>query len=372
MDSDAISAGIVSIQRTARFGATTPGEWAGRLVALVSAQGVDFRDVKVSNVRQVGTAAGGSNGTLLFDVEYDAGGELVRRSLVLRFLPEKGLFHRYDVTAQFRLQQALAGAGMPVPGQLWLDAAGAYLGTPGYVMEQVSGVSTPMAWMTSGIIADAAPADRRKMSHGYVRALAQLHAVDWRRAGLDWLQERATGARPIERETNWYWDALIWCDDAHHAAMLAPVRDWLIANEPADVDVVVCHGDANFGNYLYDGVEVSAVVDWEMAFLGAPECDISFLKVGDAILLDGVPWPEGVATYDEMRTEYERVSGRKLRHMDYFELFSAFRLAVINVLAMKHFPPEQMAVFLPVLRRGPDLCVARAAALGVALGASSA
>jgi hypothetical protein len=39
-------------------------------------------------------------------------------------------------------------------------------------------------------------------------------------------------------------------------------------------------------------------------------------------------------------------------------------LAVINVLAMKHFPPEQIAAFLPVLRRGPELCVARAIAIG--------
>jgi len=45
------------------------------------------------------------------------------------------------------------------------------------------------------------------------------------------------------------------------------VRTWLIRNEPTDLATVICHGDANLGNYLFDDEQVSAVVDWEMAFL---------------------------------------------------------------------------------------------------------
>jgi aminoglycoside phosphotransferase (APT) family kinase protein len=221
-----------------------------------------------------------------------------------------------------------------------------------------------MAWMTSGLLAEASPAERRQLSLGYVHSLAKIHAVDWRALNLQWLENRAAGMRPIEREVNWYWDSLLWSEDHKYIETIAPVRDWLIANEPADLDVVICHGDANYGNYLYENGEVSAVVDWEMAFLGTPECDMSFMKIGDAILLDGVPWPEGALTHDEMRAEYESFSGHKLRHMEYFELFSTYRLAVINVLAMKHFPPEVLDTFMPVLSRGPELCVARARAIG--------
>jgi aminoglycoside phosphotransferase (APT) family kinase protein len=367
LNNDELSAGIVEIQRKARFAGTTAEEWAQRLEALISAQNKNIRDVSVANVRPVGTAAGGSNGTMLFDARYVADeGQKIERNLVLRFLPTEGLFHKYDVSAQFNLQRALEQTDGPVPPQVWLDAEGKFLKRPGYVMEQVPGISTPMAWMTSGLIADAPIAERRRLSLGYVHSLAKIHAVNWRDLDLGWLENRAVGKRPIERETNWYWDALNWSGNKEYLAILSPVRDWLIANEPSDVDVVICHGDANFGNYLYEKGEISAVVDWEMAFLGAPECDISFLKVGDAILLSGVPWPEGVLSYDEMRAEYERVSGRKLRHMEYFELFSAFRLAVINVLAMKHFPAEILESFMPILVRGPELCLARARALGVA------
>jgi hypothetical protein len=51
--------------------------------------------------------------------------------------------------------------------------------------------------------------------------------------------------------------------------------------------------------------------------------------------------------------------------MDYFELFTALRLAVINVLAMQHFPPEVLAAYLPILQRGPQLCLERARAMGI-------
>lgn len=367
MSTDEIGSGIVMISRKARFADTSMDEWTARVVALIEAKVAVLGEIVVTNMRPVGTAAGGSNGTLLFEAEYLGGDGPSKHDLVLRFLPVKGLFHRYAVQEQFDLQHALAQTDVRVPRQLWLDADGTFLTRPGYVMEQVHGASTPMTWMTSGIIADASVADRREMSLEYVRALARIHAVDWQERGLNWLENRATGTRPIERETNWYWDALLWAGGEDYIPRLAPVRDWLIANEPADVATVLCHGDANFGNYLYDGTTVSAVLDWEMAFLGAPECDLSFLKMGDAIIQHDTPWPEGALSYDEMRAEYERISGRTLRHMDYFELFSAYRMAVLNVLAMKHFPAEVLEAFLPVLQRGPAICLARAREMGVPL-----
>lgn len=369
MNADELGSGIVEISRKARFADTSLDEWTSRLDRLVRAQPEVVGSVEISNVRPVGTAAGGSNGTLLFDCAYETEAGPVARPLVLRFLPAKGLFHRYDVREQFELQHILGRHGVQVPEQLWLDEAGRYLVRPGYVMEQVSGVTAPMTWMTSGLIFDSSVADRRAMSLEYVHALANVHAVDWQAAGLQWLENRASGSSPVEREVNWYWDALVWAKTVDYIRQLGPVRDWLIANEPSDVDVVLCHGDTNFGNYLFDGTAVSAVIDWEMAFLGTPECDLSFLKLGDAILQSEVPWPEGVLTHAEMRTEYERFTGRTLRHMDYFEMFTAYRLAVINVLAMQHFPPEMLAPYLPILERGPKLCAERAKAMNIALNA---
>lgn len=364
MDADKVGSGIVEISRKARFADTTPKEWAGRLKSLIEAQPEVQGSVTISDVRPVAEAAGGSNGTLLFRASYKTASQSLDRAFVLRFLPVSGLFHHYDVREQFELQRALAATPVPVAEQVWLDDQGKYLVRPGYVMAQIEGASTPMTWMTSGILYDASPDQRRKMSSGYVEALAKIHNVDWKAKGLAWLEKRAKGTRPIEREANWYWDALIWSKDDGYISKLGPVRDWIIANEPVDMEVVLCHGDANFGNYLYKDYKVTAVLDWEMSFLGTRECDVAFLKVGDSILLDGVPWPEGVLTYAEMRAAYEKQTGYKLRNMEFFELFAAFRLAVINVLAMKHFPAEVLELYGPVLRRGPEICLERARVLG--------
>ena len=104
-----------------------------------------------------------------------------------------------------------------------------------------------------------------------------------------------------------------------------------------------------------------------MSFLGTRECDVAFMYIGDQILLDGVPVPEGCLSYEERKAEYEQMTGHKLQHLAYFELFVAYRLGIINVLAMNHFPPEVLESFGPVMRRGPAICRARAEALGVEL-----
>lgn len=364
MDADTAGSEIVRIQREARFADTSTDEWAQRLTRFIGAQPEVSGGVLVRDVRQVSTAAGGSNGTLLFHADYRTAEGPQSRDLVLRFLPVKGLFEKYDVAAQFNLQRALEGTAVPVPPQLWLDEAGEYLERPGYVMAQVRGASPPMTWMTSGIIKDASPGDRARMFSSFIEHLAKIHAVDWRAAGLQWMEDRAAGSRPMEREANWYGDALRWSGVQKYIDMLAPVQAWLIDNEPIDVDTVVCHGDANLGNYLFENAEVTAVVDWEMSFLGAPECEVCYLMIGDQMVQSDVAPLEGVPDYEAFKREYERVSGRTLKHMPYFEVHTFFRVAVINVLAMAHFPPEILQNFMPILERGPRLCVERARALG--------
>lgn len=368
MDVTEASDQIINISRQARFADTTSEEWGKRVAQLIAAQ-PGLSNPEVTNVRPVGTSAGGSNGTLLLDAAFDGPNGREKRGLVLRFLPDRGLFHRYDVGEQFALQKALRDTAVPVPEQLWLDAEGKYLVRPGYVMEKREGTSPAMSWMTDGIIAEASPEDRREISLDYVGALAKVHAVDWRAAGLAWLENRAKGSRPIEREVNWYWDALTWSGGEKYAAGMETVRDWLIANEPADIEPVLCHGDANFGNYLYVGTKVSAVLDWEMAFLGAPEADLTFLKIAGDIMMSEVPYPEGVHSYEEMLAEYERISGRPIKYLPYFELFTSYRVGIITVLSIPHFSEEALAGLMPIFERGPAQCLARAAAMGIAVPA---
>src|SRR5690606_20388072 len=133
--------------------------------------------------------------------------------------------------------------------------------------------------------------------------------ADWRELGLQWLENRAEGTRPIERETNWLWHSIEYSEQDEYIRALEPIKDWLIANEPRDIETVLCHGDTNFGNYLFVDGKVSAVLDWEMAFLGAAECDVLFMPTGDLVTHPDDPVPEGFMSYAEMEEEYCRLTG---------------------------------------------------------------
>jgi aminoglycoside phosphotransferase (APT) family kinase protein len=323
--------------------------------------------VSVSGLKPVDEAAGGSNGTLLFHAAWTTvAGASEAADLVLRFLPARGLFHSYDVKAQFEIQRALALTSVPAARQRWLDEHGEFLGVPGYVMDRVVGRSTPMTWMVSGLYVDASPQDRRAMQLAYVAALANIHRVDWRARGLEFMTRRAIGERPIARETQWYWDSLEWCGDTEYLEPLRPIRDWLIDHEPKRRDSVLCHGDTNFGNYLFDGTRISAVVDWEMAFIGHPECDVAMFIVGNESLQGGVARPPGTLSDAEFIAEYERVSGLKLQDWSYYELFASYRSTVITVLARQHFEGEFLKTFNAVARRSIAKTLERGAALGAA------
>ena len=359
-----LNAEIVQRSRDARFTAASIAAWCPRIEALIAAR-EGSSQVVVSELRPVAEAAGGSNGTLLLHARWqNADGRAQEAELVLRFLPARGLFHQYDVKGQFEIQRALARTPVPVPRQRWLDEKGEFLGVPGYLMDRVVGRSPPMTWMVSGLYVDASPADRRSMQLAYIAMLAEIHRVDWKALGLDFMNARAKGASPIARETQWYWDSLVWSGDTEYVEQLRQIRDWLIHNEPVRERSVLCHGDNNFGNYLYDGTRISAVVDWEMAFIGHPECDITMFIVGNESLQSHVARPPGTLTDAEFKAEYERVSGAPLRDWSYYELFASYRSIVITLLARQHFDGPFLQTFNGIARVSFQKTLDRGAALG--------
>ena len=334
---------IIEINRAVRLGSTTSEEWAARIACLMRSQPEISEPVVVRNVRPLQGGAGSSSGTLFFEADYRSGRVDIAGRYVLRFTPAELLFHAYDLDGQVRIQRALAETDVPVPAQCWEDTKGRRLGVPGYVMERTGGEAAPAAWFAEGVIAEASPDKRRRLITAYLSTLAKIHAVDWRRRGLSFLLERADGERLIEREVNWYWDGLIHAREDEGMERFGPVRRWLIANQPPIPQPVLCHGDTNFTNNLFDGDSVSAVLDWEMAFIGAPEADLAYgLHAMEAL---GAERPDGIPTQQEIIEEYQRLSGRAVHHMDYYRLFALFRVVLILTMGKRAFPPDFQAPF---------------------------
>lgn len=315
--------------------------WEDRLRRFMAMQPGFCGQIDIGNL--VIPESGGSSGTILFDVTYDMPDRTrVTQGAVLRHATEGGLFHSYDLSGQYSLQEALQGSGVLVPGLLGLDPDGSVLGAPGYVMTRIDGVAPPPTFNSRGVLKDASPEQRREMLRDVLGNLARLHKVDPDLPALAFLKRRGEGRTPAERDINWYWASLSWgCPDKLDE--VAPFRKWLIENEPADMPISVCHGDTMLANYMFRDHKLIAVLDWELAFLGNPAHDIAYQYLSHKLLGMGCTLLEGLPDEEGWKAEYEAISGTKLRHWEYCSAETAYKMHIALLLVYRETAPGMEA-----------------------------
>lgn len=173
----------------------------------------------------------------------------------------------HAIDREFRVLSALAPTGVPIPRpHLYCDDA-AVIGSEFYLVDAVEG---EVHWNAE--LPDRAPAYRGAYYVDLIDRLAEVHRVDWRRAGLDGFgKSSGYTARQLER---WY---KTFCDtkaddipDMDRAAAL--LRERLPADEP----VSLVHGDYGNHNVIAapDGPRVAAILDWEISTIGNPLVDL--------------------------------------------------------------------------------------------------
>jgi aminoglycoside phosphotransferase (APT) family kinase protein len=202
-------------------------------------------------------------------------------------------------------------------------------------MNCVTGSVPPPSYHANGIFVDASVADRRKMITDVIAALARIHQVDWRKCGLEFLQRRGSGTSAVEREVNWHWDAMRW-GSPQSESELAPLRQWLIENQPRTARLHLNHGDTMLGNYMFRNNRLVAVLDWELCFLGNPSSEIAYLAfANDVLSLGREPLP-GLPKEAEWVEAYERVSGSKLDNWDYYYVIAALKIHINMLLVFRN------------------------------------
>jgi aminoglycoside phosphotransferase (APT) family kinase protein len=195
--------------------------------------------------------------------------------LVLRRAPlgaPGGVAH--DMEREYRILRGLHPVYGRVPRPLAFCGDPAVPGAPFYVMERVRGV---ILRGRPDEVAALSDADARGLSETLVDALADIHRVDWRAAGLADL-DRGPGyaARGI---SGWI--------KRYHAARTDDVPPlegaiaWLqarVADGAApDHGPSLVHNDFKFDNLVLDPADparILAVLDWEMATIGDPLLDL--------------------------------------------------------------------------------------------------
>ncbi len=299
-------------------------------------------DPEVSEVASP-SGTGMSSETLLFDVTATLDGERTTRAYAARLPPaevDHPVFPSYDLELQFRcLRLVREYSDVPVPSAPWWEPDPTVLGSPFFVMERVDGIvaSDNPPYVFGGWVVDIGPEGREELERGVIEVLAGLHAIDVSAADTAFLDRPEHGVTPLDQHLGyqrWYYD---WARGDRSFTQIDRALAWLEANRPEDEGPTVLNwGDARLGNTMFRDGRPVAVLDWEMAALGAPEVDLAWaVHLHDFFkdlavrfemdpLEDFFPRERVIATYEEL-------SGREVRNYDYYDVFAAIRYSIVSI-----------------------------------------
>ena len=322
--------------------------------AFPSRQGLTVADIEIP------VSTGFSNETVILDAAWTENGSEREERLVVRIEPaDGGMFPpqtpqcAVSVELQYRAMKAVAEAGAaPVPPLLGYEPDPAVLGAPFFVMGFVGGrvpADVPRYTEAGFVVDEATPAQRRRMVLSAIEVIAGIHSLDWRKAGLAWLDPSRTGDPTTALQIGLYRDHVHSELAGREHPVLYAALDWLEANDPGDERVGLTWGDARLGNIILQDYRTTAVLDWEVCALSPTEADMGWWLMFDRMSFDdlGIDRLDGYPTRDEMISHYEQVSGRTVRDPHYWEVFGAMRFCTIfirlgdRLTAAGFVPPER-------------------------------
>lgn len=312
---------------------------------------------------------GFSSETMLVGGTWTSKGEPCSERWVIRSRPtEHQVFPEYDLHAQFRCMQIVAEASdVPVPRVRWWEPDASVIGEPFYVMDRVDGEvpSDNPPYTVMGFLAEASPEQQRSLYESEIALLARLHAIDWRKAGLDFLDKPRFGRTGFEQQLGYYRDFLRWAAEGRPQPTVEAAFEYLEDNVPEGRDVVVLNwGDARPSNIMVRDFRPVAVLDWEMATLGPPECDVAWFLYLNRFLSEGVGAPAlpGFPGQGETARLYESFGGRKLHDLHYYQVWAGLRFSVIFIRIIQRM--EKQGVLVPGWSEQNNICTQFLAKVG--------
>lgn len=255
------------------------------------------------------------------------------RRMVLRKKPAGNILPgAHAIEREYRVLEALAPTGVPVPRAIHLHEDADVVGTPFYLMERVEGRVFPEA-----ALREADRSERKGLYFAMADTLARLHAVRPAEVGLgDYGKPGSYFDRQFARWTRQY--------DNSSGERIRPLDEliaWLRDNLPTDDGrVAISHGDFRIGNMMLAPAEakVVAILDWELSTLGHPLADLGFCcmpwatspdEYGGVLGLDLADL--GLPSREEFLDRYYAQSPDAPRLQAFHVAFALFRFAVIFV-----------------------------------------
>ena len=239
-------------------------------------------------------SAGYSNVTLLGTLSWREGATTHEQAFVLRLQPNgDSIYPGHDVLRQCRVMSALAATDLPVPRLIGVEPDAALLGSPFYVMERLEGRvpnENPL-YHLEGWFHDLTPALQRQCWFAGIETTGRMARLDWRRLDLGFLLEGAG----LSRQIDYYCAAILW---AEHLAqrdypLLHAAERWLREHQP--------HDDRAWWLMLDETLSAGY----------------------------GVPRLPSLPSREQTIAAWERASGFDATHLEYHEVYAAWRMAFV-------------------------------------------
>ncbi len=245
------------------------------------------------------------------------------QNLVLRMAPEGvRAAGPTDVVLQARRMRSLADTDVPVPPILWYGDEPEFFGRPYFVAAFVDSFKLEDR-------SDLSVDEMKALARHGVRTLAALHRVDWKSRRDAWGDPQPLSIeidrlhRLLDRPTL----------DPREVARAPGLRDKLRATAP-DVRAGCVHGDFQWNNILFGPDRVAALIDWEMAMLGATLLDLGWLcffaEPGPGVDVN-IMCGSAPLSADEIIDTYSESGQFTISRSDvnWFRAFASFRLGAL-------------------------------------------
>jgi aminoglycoside phosphotransferase (APT) family kinase protein len=177
------------------------------------------------------------------------------------------------------------------------------------------------------------PRRARSIYEQLVDTLADLHNIDPDAAELgDFGKPGNYFERQVMRWTRQYRDS-----ETDYIPQMERLISFLPETLPEQSRTAIVHGDYRIDNVVFDGDgTLTAVLDWELATLGDPLADFSYLAMqwmmpadGGAASAGSISPRSAFPTLDEIVERYARVRGPGRQPLDWYFAYNLFRLTGI-------------------------------------------
>ncbi len=278
------------------------------------------KDIIVSNIESI--SEGWESEIYSFHILYNGN---LHDDLILRVYP--GDFASEKASKEFHGMKKLHSIGFPVPKVFALEHDVSFFGRPFVLMEKINGK------LIQQVFNESSSEKQKELLTLFCSTFVWLHKINWKNFVEDpslyktddpysFISNELTRAY----ETAKYFDLL---------SIAQPVLEWLDDRKlsvPCE-KLSIVHGDYHPNNIILTNDNTAYVIDWTNINIADYRTDLAWTL----LLTSSYGNPEA---YTMVLNEYESISGKKVKGIDYFIVFAIARRLFSIIVSIKLGPSK--------------------------------